>query len=152
MIEQCPNEIKENVLEYLDQRFGLSRELFTQFAFYLGTRGRIILGPTKIDPSLKVDTLGLLIARLQANIKPSSNLFLTFGTYVVRNMVDLDREDAITYARGYDLKPDPESCRKASDGYVMLRYNGFPLGCGLLKSGHLKNMLPRAKRLELRHL
>jgi len=40
----------------------------------------------------------------------------------------------------------------ASNGYVLVTYRDFPLGCGLLKGNHVRNMIPRSKLLNLEFL
>jgi NOL1/NOP2/fmu family ribosome biogenesis protein len=40
----------------------------------------------------------------------------------------------------------------ASDGYVLLVHRDQPLGCGLLRGDSIRNMLPKAKRLELKFI
>ena len=152
MIEFCPLEIKQQVLEYLTQRFGLPASLFDSFEFYAGPTGRVILGPKLIDTKIEADTAGLLIARIGKSVKPSTNLLQLFGGSIGKNVIQLDREKAIKYVRGLDLHLDGDKIGEATGGYVVLKYDRYSLGCGLLQGNQLKNMLPKAKRLELKYL
>ena len=45
--------------------------------------------------------------------------------------------------------PKETNCNGVTDGYVILKYKNFFLGCGLLKEGKLKNMIPKAKRIRV---
>lgn len=152
MIEHCSDNDKAMTLEYLERRFGLPPDLLSDFEFYAGPNGRVILGPRHIDPCLSPDTAGLLIARIGNSVKPSTNLLQVVGSLAVRNVITLDRDKASQYIKGLDLKLTVEEIGDTTDGYILLKYLVFPLGCGLLQAGHVKNMLPKAKRLEVKYL
>ena len=151
MIEICSETEKDQVIVYLSERFGMASELFSSWEFYSGSKGRIILGPKDINPALRPDTAGLLIARIAKTVKPSSNLLQLFGTHVSRNAISLSRENTMRFVRGEDLSLSPEESATATEGYVLLRFAHYALGCGLLKDGRIKNMLPKAKRVGLKY-
>lgn len=144
-----PDQLKAAVLDYLEGRFGLDPELFSGSGFYLASKGRVYLGPQQSIPKPRIVTIGLLVARVGENIKPTTNLLQAFGRHVKKNSIALSREQTLAYARGEDISPDAGD---ATEGYVLLSYEGHPLGCGLLKDGTIKNMLPKAKRTELKYL
>jgi NOL1/NOP2/fmu family ribosome biogenesis protein len=152
MIEPCAANDKTLTLEYLERRYGLMPELFADFEFYASANGRIILGPKQIGPFLSPDTAGLLIARMGNTVKPSTNLLQLVGGLILKNFVALERENAIRYIKGLDLEVTPTEIGETTEGYVLLKYITFPLGCGLLQGSHIKNMLPKAKRLDVRFL
>jgi len=144
-----PDKLKDAVLEYLDERFGLGPELFSDFGFYLASKGRVYLGPKQSIPKPRIVTIGLLVARVSDAIKPTTNLLQAFGRHVKKNSIPLTKEQTVSYARGEDIRPESGD---VTDGYVLLTSDGHPLGCGLLKDGTIKNMLPKAKRTELKYL
>ncbi len=152
MIERCPEEYKVMTLEYLERRFDLPATLFDDFEFYASANGRIILGPKEIDSVLNPDAAGLLIARIGNTVKPSTNLLQAFGGNIKRNALQLGREQAARYIKGLDLDATPEEIGETTDGYVLVKHLNFPLGCGLLQAGHVKNMLPKAKRIDIKFL
>ena len=137
----------EEVLEYMEERFGIRRERFRDFRLYLGSKGRIFLGPKNVPPKVNPVTIGILAFRTGNSIKPTSNLIQIFGDSIDRNAVELSREEAIAYIRGEDLGQKPSD---ATDGYVVLRYRSMTLGIGMLKEGRIRNMLPKARRQETR--
>lgn len=143
---------KQDVFTYLEERFLLERDLFQNFTLYLASKGRIYLGPKNLVQHPRIATVGLLIARISGTIKPTTNLLQLFGRSVKKNFIYLTKDNAKKYARGDDLFISPEEMGDATAGYVLLRYLDFSLGCGLLKDNKIKNMLPKAKRLELQHL
>jgi NOL1/NOP2/fmu family ribosome biogenesis protein len=145
--------VKGDVLRYLQERFGLDPALFEGHSFYLAPKGRVYLGPSQVPPSLRIVSPGILIARADSGIKPSTNLFQLFGRHATRNVLSVDKEQAKAFANGADLVI-PETAETGAgvttDGYVLVRYSDYNLGCALLKKGALKNMVPKAKRLELK--
>ncbi len=151
MIDPCPADIRQAVLDYLEQRFGLDPTLLSGYSFWLGTKGRVIIGPGEIPESLSIDTAGILIARVANNVKPSSNLLQLFGRRMSRGIIQLQREEAHRFMQGLDFPLPDYVDVDFDDGYVLLQYLQYPLGCGLLKEGKIKNMLPRAKRLKLEY-
>ena len=152
MIEPCSANDKSLTLDYFERRYGLAPELLADFEFYASANGRIILGPKQIDPCLFPDTAGLLIARIGNTVKPSTNLLQIVGSLITRNFVSLERDSAARYIRGLDLEVTVTEIGDTTEGYVLLKYLSFPLGCGLLQGSHIKNMLPKAKRLDVRFL
>lgn len=147
-----PEALQRLVLTYLEERFGLAPALFEDFGFYLASKGRVYLGPKNFIGVSGIVTVGILVARVSKTVKPSTNLLQAFGHYVTRNFVELDREQTTAYAKGKDIMLSERQICSVSDGYVLLRYKNFPLGCGLCKGNLVRNMLPKAKRLMLKYL
>ena len=143
------DKLKETVLEYLEERFDLKPELFSDFGFYLASKGRVFLGPKRGIDRPRIVTIGLLIGRVDNAVKPTTNLLQAFGKHIKKNAISLTKEQTISYVKGQDIMLDSGDI---TDGYVLLNYSGHHLGCGLLKGGTIKNMLPKAKRMVLKHL
>jgi NOL1/NOP2/fmu family ribosome biogenesis protein len=150
--EISPEGVSEAVFAYFEERFGLDRSLFGGYRLYLASKGRVYLGPKRVPDMPKIATIGLMVARVSGQVKPSTNLLQAMGMHVGKSAVELERGQAIRYARGEDIvfAPDAAKAAGASDGYLLLRYLGKQLGCGFLKDGVIRNMLPKAKRLEIR--
>jgi NOL1/NOP2/fmu family ribosome biogenesis protein len=147
---KTPDQIKTEVLRYLELRFGLSPDEFENHRLYLASRERVYIGPRSVMDDRKLVTVGILIARASSSIKPTTNLLQLFGARIKKSVITLDREQAIAFAKGNDIPiTDPQD---ATDGYVLLKYQDISMGCGLLKAGNLKNMLPKAKRLDVKYL
>jgi|GEM_PF-741452 len=143
------SEVKENTLKYFEERFGFPRAIFDGYSIYMGPKGRLYLGPAKVPPNLRIVSPGLLIARADSGIKPSTNLFQLFGNLVDRNIISLSKEQTEKFVMGTDMILSKTDLGDASDGYVLVRYLDYNLGCALLKGTTLKNMVPKAKRLAL---
>ncbi len=140
------------VLDYLEERFGIGRRHFDAFGLYMGSKGRLFLGPKRVPGQVRPVSVGILAARIGKAVKPTTNLLQLFGRYATRNVVQLSKEQAIAYLNGDDLKVSEKETRKATEGYVLLKYLGFSLGCGMLKEGTVRNLLPKAKRMEAKFI
>jgi len=135
------------IFEYFEERFGIPKSAFKDYQLYVGVKEKYYLGPKTIDKPAIVSP-GLLIARAEKQVKPTSNFLQLFGHLSTKNVVELSKKDAKQYIEGYDLRVKTN----AEHGYVILSYLGNFLGCGFLKDGLVTNNLPKAKRQQLKYL
>lgn len=147
-----PQKILKMVTTYLDDRFGISTESLSDFGLYLASKGRVYLGPKRIIEKPKIVTLGIIIARVSRSVKPSTNLLQLFGRQVTKNYIVLSPDQTKSFVKGEDLRLSEEQIGTCTDGYILLRYLEYPLGCGFLQAKTVKNLLPKAKRLELKYI
>ncbi|MFN7990714.1 MAG: hypothetical protein U0R44_01005 [Candidatus Micrarchaeia archaeon] len=147
-----PKKVLAMVSGYFEERFGLSPDVFSGHSLYLSSKGRVYLGPKSAIDKPKIVTLGLLAARVGNSVKPTTNILQLFGRKVTKSIIELTREQTISFARGEDLALRPEQADSCPAGYVLLRHAGYPLGCGQLQGRFIKTMLPKAKRLEIKIL
>ena len=75
-----------------------------------------------------------------------------FGKIAGENTVELTAAQTRAYIRGEDLELSPDTLKRATDGYVLLKYKSEPVACGLLKGNVVKNVLPKASRLRIEFL
>ena len=146
------NKEKEAVLEFLETRFGIEKSVFSGMEFLDNGKGRVfILGKTAAGFAVKekIACISLPFVRLEGKIKPTSVMIQSFGKHVKKNVLTLGKQEAKEFTEGFDLTIKNHGC---SDGYVILRYKDYSLGCGLLKGNNLKNMLPKAKRMPVEFL
>jgi NOL1/NOP2/fmu family ribosome biogenesis protein len=90
---------------------------------------------------------GLIAARINGSMKPSTNLIQLIGHRAVANKIELEKSAAQAFMGGDDIYAP--SSADATDGYVIITHSGHALGCGLLKNGRIKNMLPKARRAKV---
>jgi len=141
---------KNQIFSYLKERFGLSRKIFDRIEFFERSKGRVFAvskGASDHLNSVKPVTAGLLFARVHGSVKPTSNIIQLFGSKATKNILSLEKEQAKQFIQGFDL--DVSDFQGCTDGYVIVKYNDFPLGVGLLKSSTIKNMLNKAKRINV---
>lgn len=142
MLEKIPKKEKKEILNFLEEKYGVSQELFKKYELYSGTEDKISLGPKSIL-KFSINT-GLLILR---DKKPTTSFFQTFGKYVTKNFIILNKEQTYNYIKGKDLEFESDL-----QGYVLIRYESFNIGCGFLKNNILKNQLPKTRQTELKFL
>jgi len=140
--------MKEMLFGYLEKRFGIPASVFAEHEFYAASKGRVYIGPKKAISEPNVVSVGMLAARISRTVKPSTNLLQLFGRHATKNTIKLDRENTLKYVRGEDIEVETD----ATGGYVLLAYKGSPIGCGFLEKGSVKNLLPKAKRAQLKFL
>jgi len=152
MITECSSQDQKLVLNYLEERFGIKQQLFDGFSFYSASKGRIYLGPKNLIDKPKPVTGGILIARISRYIKPTTIFLQLFGKYVTKNIIKLNKERTVRFTKGENLGLSGNEIQDALNGYVLVTYLDFPLGCGLLKGNQVRNMIPRPKLLDLEFL
>ena len=142
---------EQEILEYFEQRFGISKKVFEGFRLYSDQKGRVLLGPNRPAADDIAVSIGIQIAKIMHDMKPSTNFLQLFGKHVKKNFVPLKREQAQAYIRGEDvaLNAVPPG---TEDGYVLVKYLEFSLGCGFLKGKELRNVLPKERRMKAEFL
>jgi NOL1/NOP2/fmu family ribosome biogenesis protein len=78
------------------------------------------------------------------SVKPTTWAMQVLAKDATRNCIDLTKEQASAIINGGEL--DIES--GASDGFVLLRWNGFVVGIGLYKRPRLKSQVPRYRPVD----
>lgn len=99
-----------------------------------------------INRFMKINRAGLKVATLFPNkTKGTFELACCFGDGAGKQLVDLNREQAMQYYQGLNVELDDLQRQKYElcDGEVLLKYQGSSLGLGLNKNGKIKNSLPR---------
>ncbi|MHC1635219.1 MAG: methyltransferase RsmF C-terminal domain-like protein [Candidatus Methanospirareceae archaeon] len=142
-------DLVEFALKYMEERFGIHRDVFCGYSFIVrGNKIRIVAREVanKDLSGLKVENIGILFGRYfkkENKFKPTTNALQIFGKYATKNIVELSEEEKEDYIRGFDLKKD----LNIEEGYVILKYKGDVLGCGLYRDGKIKNQVPKARVL-----
>src|SRR3989344_3954025 len=142
MLEKIKRKQKKAIFNYLENRYGIPQEIFKKYELYSGSEEKISLGPKNIL-KFTINT-GLLILR---NEKPTTSFFQTFGKYVSKNYIILDKEQTLDYIRGKDLEINSEL-----QGFILIKYENFNIGCGFIKNNLLKNQLPKTRQTELKFI
>jgi hypothetical protein len=143
---------RKRILDFLEERFGLKRNIFSNLLFVSNPKGKVFAVNRNVAEFAKeneIACLSLPFVRMNGNIKPTSVMLQFFGNYATKNVIDLEKKEAVEFIKGSDIFLSSSEC---SEGYVILKYKDFVLGCGLLKNGKIKNMLPKAKRMPVEFL
>ncbi|MGV8085676.1 MAG: methyltransferase RsmF C-terminal domain-like protein [Candidatus Bilamarchaeum sp.] len=152
MIQTCNIHIRKQVLDYLYDRFGIDSNTFSGLELYDCGNGRISLGPSVSISRPTMVSCGILIARIDAGIKPTSNLFHYLGHLVTKSVISLDLSKSKDFLQGLDIELDEPVILSQTTGYVLVRYENFNLGCAFLKGKTLRNQLPKSKQLGIKFM
>ena len=71
MVEPCPLDFRERIIEFMYHRFGIENTFFDEYIFYLGPKGKVMIGPAKILELKHIDTTSINIALVQRTVKGS---------------------------------------------------------------------------------
>lgn len=169
MIQTCPADLCERVLDALQQRFGIPSGALAGHLLFAAGKDRVDLGPRDAPAEALVEAVdpdvgGLPMARPQATVKPTTDLLQAVGRLATRSVVRLGPDAARRYLAGEDLdRTDGDAVGwevpdETTTGWVLVRYvdgesgEAFDLGCGLLRKDRLENVVPKGRRVELLHL
>ncbi len=128
--------------DYLKLRFGISIPKWLIFE----KKGDRILAYVKDVKFIKdYDTFGISAGKSTSfGYKPSTEFLQMFGDVSMKNVVFVSNDEAKEIAKGKDIEVKDYI---ATDGYVIVMFEGKVLGCGLLKKNKLINQIPKSKRI-----
>lgn len=139
--QKVSEEEREEVLKYLEERFGIEKTYFDNYEILRGVSNFWLFPKTPYLEKLKslqVQTVGLLFLRkVSIYLKPTSVFLQRFGHLAKKNILVLP-DDVISVLKeknkieiNLDLEP----------GYVILKDKYWILGCGLYLPGKLLSYL-----------
>ncbi len=154
----------ERWLAGVTARFGFPSDLFAPYRPVAGGRKRLGLVRRETAPPVHPSPRGVGLPVLRpaaAEPKLTTAGAMAFGAAASRNTVELDRPRAEAYLTGRDLTvSDEELGRATTDGYVLVRHEGIPLGVGFFRrdevqgadgaggvGGRLASLYPKGWRL-----
>lgn len=131
-------------------RFGIPEDVFSGFQFFRKAKSIWAISDTAL-PRLSFESLGMRIMNLKDQPwKPTTCALQVFGKHATRNLVHLDKNQALRFLEGgtQEIEPDSESYSAAQpeSGYVVVFYRGEVLGCGLYSHGKLVSQIPKERR------
>ncbi len=142
---------RREVLDWLDERFGIPSETFAGYTFWEKGAGKIwIFNGEATDPS-RVEAIGMTFLRTrQEHWKPTTRAVQRFGGLATRNVVELDPERAARFAAGED-QDLPEW--DGDWGYLVVTHEvagePAPMGVGLYLHDELRSVVPKGSREDL---
>ena len=137
--------LRDEVIGYFETRFGVSPSFFSAFSFE-ERKGEIWATTAPCPPDLStLRPSGLRIMRRMPHaFKPTSLFLRVLNTRVTASRIEIERLDLL---RHFLLGQTSET--SLTDGFVAISFRGDLLGCGVVKNGRLRALLPVQKRKEL---
>lgn len=139
--QKVSKEEREEVLKYLEDRFGIETFHFDNYEILKGVSNFWLFPKTEYLEKLKslqVQTVGLLFMRqVSKYLKPTSAFLQRFGYLAKKNVVHLSEEiiSILKEKNKVEINLDLEP------GYVILKNKKWILGCGLYLPGKLFSYL-----------
>lgn len=130
---------KEEVIEFL-KSYGIPEDVLRSYN-YLFSSNRVYIYSGKILSDKRV-VAGLPVCRFGRTLKPTTVGVQFFGKFITRKTVELDKENAEKFIKGYDLD------LSADRGFVVLKYKKDVLGVGFSDGHKIRNNLPKQKRIQ----
>ncbi len=128
--------------DYLKSRFGIS---LPEWLAFEEKGGKILAYVRDVKFIKNYDTFGIVAGKsTKFGYKPSTEFLQIFGDVSIRNVVFVSRYEAREIAKGKDVEVENHV---ATDGYVIVMFEGKVLGCGLLRKNKLINQIPKSKRI-----
>jgi NOL1/NOP2/fmu family ribosome biogenesis protein len=136
------------IKEFLAEQFGYHDTL--DYVFTQSSKNKIFITSTHLHlidfRRLKINKWGLYLGELKNGIfRLSMEGAQLIGKKAKKNVVELTREEVITYFRGEDVEKVLPVKRNP---YVILRYQTDIIGCAKYKEGKIHNHLPKIHRTQ----
>ena len=137
---------REEALRLFEQRFGVARESLADLTFIEG-REEIWACSSVPPPGIKPDRPpGVRALRRQVDgLKPTSGFLIALGDRITASRIDLDADALRRILLGRRIP----SLSRQSDGYGALCFRGDVIGCGRVRGGSLRGLIPTGRRREL---
>ena len=142
---------RKEILDYFSGRFGMPEEAFEGFCFLKGERKIWVVREHPdlegILKQLKVESAGIPLLRTKTSMwKPTTAGLQVFGSHATRNGIDLEGDALQSFLRGESLEgPFP-----LDPGFVIVRWKGKVLACGVYGKGKLRSQIPEPRGRGLR--
>jgi len=131
----------ERILDLIKEQFGI-KKLELDYGILMNREGKIFLisrDVNKIDLSkLRINELGLYVARLDKEIRLTIEGSQLFGIYATKNVYEIDKEKVFPWLNGNDI-----TCDKEFNGFVIIKNKDDFLGTGKFKEGKILNYIPK---------
>lgn len=134
------------VLDFLEERFGIKREVFKGFKFFQKGDDVWIMSEDIPDNLKNINRAGLRFARgVSRNIKITTAVIQLFGKYATRNVVNIPEEFLWDFLAGRDIVVG--ELEGVERGQVIVKFGEYVLGSGLYDGKKIKNQIPKARRI-----
>jgi len=142
---------RKEILGYFSNRFGIPEKAFEGFCFLMGERKIWVVRDhpelERILNQLKIESAGIPLLRTKTSMwKPTTAGLHLFGLQATRNVLDL-RGDVLKAF----LKREPiDGPLPVEPGFVIVRWKGKVLGCGIYGKGRLRSQIPQPRGRSLK--
>jgi len=138
--------------DWWQQQFATPPETLRGCSFWQRGRFSIWIAAADVDPGevAPVDGVGIPFLRTGREVwKPTSVAVIEFGLHATRNVVELQRDELLCFLDRQTIEFAEADARGtlANRGFVIARYQGVPVGCGLWRRGTLVSAVPKGRSM-----
>jgi len=142
---------RREILDYFSQRFGIPEKGFEGYCFLKEERKIwVVRDHPELESTLqqlKVESAGIPLLRTKISMwKPTTAGLQFFGRHAIRNVIDLEGEILRAFLRRESI----EGPFSLEPGFVIVRWRGRVLGCGVYGKGKLRSQIPGPRRRGLK--
>lgn len=145
------HQIIKEFLNYLDERFGIKKEIFFDYGFDTDEEWISIFSASinnKNLDGLLIKSIGLRagkyfkdIRNQRVKLKISTNFAQIFGRYATKNVLQINDAQVKEYMQGSDLENIHPL--NVEEGEVIIKWNENVIGVGNYSHGRIKNQIPK---------
>ena len=128
---------------YLENRFGIPETLFDEYLLLKRKKSWWLLRHSSFveqASQFKISIAGLrAFGKINRFVKPSTRMIQIFGHNATRATLDLNKREF----EGLEMREPFQVGFEIENGYVIISYEGHPLGLGLFVNGLVHPQIPR---------
>ena len=136
----------ERILNKIKEQFGI-KKLDFNYKMLQNKEGKLFVISKEVNKvdllKLRINELGLYIARLDKELRLTIEGSQLFGKYATKNIYEINEEDASSWLQGNDL-----SCSKEFNTFVIIKHKDNYLGSGRWKDYKIINFIPKERRIK----
>lgn len=142
------NKRVKKIISVLSSQFGFEGDFLKKYAFFMKKKDNSFKMVTRDvavinECNINVDSIGLRIGKeISDGILLSIDGSQIIGPYCTKNIVEISREEARKWLRGFDLNTEHKA------DFVILKHGGDFLGTGKVKNNKILNNIPKTRRLK----
>ncbi|MDY6779226.1 MAG: hypothetical protein SV760_01490 [Halobacteria archaeon] len=146
--DRLGQEERRDVVGFWRTKFGVPSGTFDGYDLYKKGESKVWITTESADvDELNYESAGLPFLRVnQEHPKPTTDALQRFGGEATKNVVSLGDDEARRFVSGETVEREFDV---DSLGYVVVKYDGDVLGCGLYFPGELRSQIPKGRRVEL---
>ena len=136
----------QSLLESFTRKFGVGSKDFATHAIFKAGEENCISTP-EVFSFREVKSLrkGLEFGKVYDHeIKPDNDFVQIFGSYATKNIVDLEKWQAVKFLRGEILKVS--GLTGIEKGFVIIFYKNLPIGTGKYNGSEIRSAVKRDRR------
>ncbi len=137
---------KEDILRLIYEEFGIPYKAFENYEFEINKDAIWILSEDLKDKEIPwLQRKGFRFGNILKGGRVRISFFAAqlFGRYATKRIVELKDDEVELYIRGLDI----ENRWEVDRGQVLVSYQGFVIGVGVITENKLKPQVPLAKRV-----